>query len=96
MERLMLSDEQWNKIEPFLAGKESDCGVTARNSAAHARSPADMDDMQSGAVFTSTWRSIRTSYRFVHRAGVSKTQRRTAPPRISPALVTIASFVWSE
>ena len=31
MERMMLSDEQWNKIEPLLSGKESDCGVTARN-----------------------------------------------------------------
>jgi len=29
MERMMLSDEQWNVIEPFLPGKESDCGVTA-------------------------------------------------------------------
>lgn len=31
MERLMLDDQQWAKIEPLLPGKASDCGVTAKD-----------------------------------------------------------------
>lgn len=31
MERLILNDEQWAKIEALLPGKASDCGVTAKD-----------------------------------------------------------------
>ena len=31
MARKFLSNEQWKKIEPLLSGKQSDCGVTAKN-----------------------------------------------------------------
>lgn len=31
MTRLTLRDDQWERIEPLLSGKSSDCGVTAQN-----------------------------------------------------------------
>ena len=31
MARKFLSNEQWKKIEPLLSGKQSDCGVTAKD-----------------------------------------------------------------
>ena len=31
MERMMLSDKQWDRIKHLLSGKESDRGVTAKN-----------------------------------------------------------------
>jgi len=31
LNRDILSDEQWTRIEGFLPGKASDCGVTASN-----------------------------------------------------------------
>ena len=31
MERMMLNDYLWSKIEPLLPGKETDCGVTAKD-----------------------------------------------------------------
>ena len=31
MDRQQLRDDQWEKIEPLLPGKASDCGVTAKN-----------------------------------------------------------------
>ena len=31
MDRMTLSDQQWEKIEPLLPGKASDCGVTAKD-----------------------------------------------------------------
>ncbi len=31
MTRLILREDQWEKIEPLLPGKASDCGVTAQN-----------------------------------------------------------------
>jgi len=31
MERMMLSDKQWVQIEHLLPGKQSDCGVTAKD-----------------------------------------------------------------
>ena len=31
MERLLLRDDQWARLEPFCAGKQQDRGVTAKN-----------------------------------------------------------------
>lgn len=31
MARMILREDQWNKIEPLLPGKATDCGVTAKN-----------------------------------------------------------------
>lgn len=31
MSRFILRDDQWERIEPLLSGKISDCGVTAKN-----------------------------------------------------------------
>jgi len=31
MERMMLNDKQWAQIEHLLPGKQSDCGVTAKD-----------------------------------------------------------------
>ena len=31
MERMMLDDEQWSRIEHLLPGKPTDCGVTAKD-----------------------------------------------------------------
>jgi len=31
MDRLMISDAQWQQIEPHLPGKQNDCGVTAKD-----------------------------------------------------------------
>ena len=31
MVRRILNDEQWRRIRPFLSGKTSDCGVTAKD-----------------------------------------------------------------
>lgn len=31
MDRTILTDTQWNKLENLLPGKSSDCGVTAKN-----------------------------------------------------------------
>ena len=30
MSRLVLKDDQWRKVEPFLTGRASDCGVTGK------------------------------------------------------------------
>ncbi len=31
MLRMILSDDPWDRIKPYLPGKASDCGVTAAN-----------------------------------------------------------------
>ena len=31
MERLLLRDDQWKRIESLLSGKSSDCGVTGKD-----------------------------------------------------------------
>ena len=31
MERWLLRDDQWERLEPLCAGKKSDCGVTAKD-----------------------------------------------------------------
>jgi len=31
MSRMILRDDQWERVEPLLSGKSSDCGVTGKN-----------------------------------------------------------------
>lgn len=64
MTRQILCDNQWNKIEPLLPGKSSDCGVTAKNNRLFLE--AVLWIVRTGAP----WRDLPEEFGYWHRVYV--------------------------
>ena len=64
MPRTLLRDDQWNRIERFLPGKATDCGVTATNNRLFVE--AVLWIIRTG----SPWRDLPTDFGHWHRVYV--------------------------
>ena len=64
MPRTVLRDEQWKRIEGFLPGKSTDCGVTAKNNRLFVE--AVLWIIRTG----SPWRDLPTDFGHWHRVYV--------------------------